>query len=111
RPSKSFLVTDNARTTPRDLRFSSQGPGWVRVAPLILIGKTAPYLHNGSVPSLEQLLIPAEARPRSFSVGYPQQQFNFDATLPGNRNSGHLFGINLTSEEKSALIAFLNSLP
>jgi RoxA-like, cytochrome c-like len=37
--------------------------------PLDGIWATAPYLHNGSVPTLDDLLKPADQRPKSFSVG------------------------------------------
>jgi hypothetical protein len=111
RPKKTFLITDNARTLPSNPRFSSQGPGWIRVAPLILIGQSAPYLHNGSVPTLDALLSPPDKRPATFPVGLPGQHFTFDTSIPGNRNGGHAFGIDLAPEDKTALIAYLKSLP
>jgi hypothetical protein len=38
--------------------------------PLVAIWATAPYLHNGSVPTLYDLLLPASRRPRTFPVGH-----------------------------------------
>lgn len=84
------------------------GAGWVRVAPLRGLRATAPYLHNGSVPTLAALLEPEASRPRSFPLG--PAGFVMDTRLPGNRNIGHQFGTRLTPGEKRDLIAFLESL-
>src|SRR5262249_15699898 len=72
----------------------------------------APYLHNGSVPSLRDLLEPPANRPKSFYRGYdvydPQNVgfvsdgpaakragFFYDTSKPGNGNGGHLYGTDL----------------
>jgi hypothetical protein len=87
----------------------------------------APYLHNGSVPSLRDLLEPPEQRPRIFYRGYDvydphkvgfmtegpeaeQVGFQYDTSLPGNGNSGHLYGTALSPAEKEALIEYLKTL-
>jgi hypothetical protein len=87
----------------------------------------APYLHNGSVPTLAALLEPPEKRPANFSRGIdtldpgrggfvappcdppPAQMKNFcyDTSLPGNNNTGHRYGTNLSPAEKSDLLAYL----
>jgi hypothetical protein len=67
---------------------------------------TAPYLHNGSVPTLEDLLKPAAQRPKTFQLG----SFTFDTTAPGNSNQGHEFGTKLADADKTALLAYLRSL-
>ena len=85
------------------------GP-WVRTAPLTTLVASAPYLHNGSVPTLAALLEPSEARPVTFTLGTGQGTFVFDTRLPGNRNTGHEFGVKLSKDEKRDLIAFLESL-
>lgn len=84
------------------------GVSWVRVAPLLGIGATAPYLHNGSVPTLRALLEPARRRPVTFPLGHTG--FVFDTRLPGNRNIGHEYGTALTPSEKNDLVAFLETL-
>jgi hypothetical protein len=97
--------------------------------PLNGIWATAPYLHNGSVPTLADLLKPARDRPRTFSVGsrefdpekvgfrtddpsYPIfRARNEDGTpVPGNSNEGHEFGADLTGGERRALLEYLKSL-
>jgi hypothetical protein len=76
------------------------------------IWATPPYLHNGAVPNLYQMLVPAERRSRKFHlgstrfdpkhVGYEtvgfEGSFEMDTSLPGNSNGGHEFR-NLTLEE------------
>jgi len=85
------------------------GP-WVRTAPLTTLVASAPYLHNGSVPTLEALLEPTDARPTTFVLGGGQGTFIFDTRLPGNHNSGHEYGTKFSPEDKRDLIAFLKSL-
>ena len=80
-----------------------------KARPLNGVWATAPYLHNGSVPNLDQLLRPQEERVTSFSVGSrefdpvkvgfkPSQDANnflFNTLdeqgnpIPGNSNAGH----------------------
>ena len=104
-----------------------------RARPLDGIWATGPFLHNGSVPNLNQLLLPAEQRVTTFRVGSNQfdpvnvgfvtdEGFEFDATLPGNLNSGHsgpMFTQNkpeggsykdFTDEERMALIEYMKTL-
>ncbi len=67
---------------------------------------TAPYLNNGSVPTLQDLLNPAAQRPTTFQV----QGYTLDTTQVGNSNMGHEFGTTLSASDKTSLIAYLNSL-
>ena len=85
---------------------------------------TAPYLHNGSVPSLWHLLHPAQ-RPAKFIVGNREYDsaklgysttgsgWTFDASQPGNSNVGHTgerYGTNLTEDQKAALLEYLTTI-
>jgi processive rubber oxygenase RoxA-like protein len=93
------------------------------------IWATAPYLHNGSVPTLAELLKPAAQRVKSFkignaydtvNIGLAVEQTQFDYTLTttdcsnrnsGNSNCGHEFGTTtLTEPEKKALLEYLKTL-
>jgi hypothetical protein len=90
--------------------------------PLDGIWATAPYLHNGSVPSLYQLLLPANQRVAKFKVGsrvfdpvnvgfdITTGSFEFDTSLPGNSNSGHEYGTNLTEAQRQQLLEYLKAL-
>lgn len=90
----------------------------------------APYLHNGSVPTLRDLLERAENRPVTFYRGndlYDRERvgfvadagsdggrsfFLFDTRLAGNSNRGHegrAYGTDLSAPEKRALIEYLKS--
>jgi hypothetical protein len=87
----------------------------------------APYLHNGSVPTLRDLLNPPENRPKTFyrgndvvdrnNMGFestvPEMDgrrfFRFDTSLPGNSAAGHRYGVSLKPAEKNALIEFLKT--
>ena len=92
------------------------------------IWAAAPYLHNGSVPTLAQLLTPSLERVGSFAigpaydtanVGLAKQQGAFSFTLhttgctdvnSGNSHCGHDFGTSLPAQEKTALIEYLKTL-
>lgn len=89
---------------------------------------SAPYLHNGSVPTIYHLLHP-EQRPAKFTVGgreYDPEKLGFlsdaaatgtnvwvfDTSKIGNSNIGHAgdkFGTNLPEEQKAALIEYLKT--
>lgn len=87
-------------------RLSVQNSDGYRVAYLSALWSSAPYLHNGSVPTLEDLLKPASERPVTFA----HNGFTFDTTLDWNTNRGHEFGTSLSDADKSALIEYLLSL-
>jgi hypothetical protein len=100
-----------------------------KARPLNGIWATAPFLHNGSLPNLDELLKAPEQRARAFCVGtadfdpklvgYPAltdssqscgSQSKVDTSLPGNRNIGHNYGTNLSADDKRALIEYVKSL-
>jgi hypothetical protein len=85
------------------------GP-WVRTPPLVTLLASAPYLHNGSVPTLQALLQPSDERPANFVLGQGQGTFTFDTRLPGNRNLGHEFGTHWPAQKKRDLLEFLKGL-
>lgn len=99
-------------------------------APLDGIWLRAPYLHNGSVPTLWDLLQPALLRPQRFYRGndlydprhlgfvadQPESQgkrlFAFDTRIPGNGNAGHegpAYGTTLPDADKWALLEYLKT--
>lgn len=97
-------------------------------APLDGIWLRAPYLHNGSVPTLRALLAP-ERRPSVFYIGYDVYDYEnvgfvssgpraaaegwrYDTSARGNSNRGHEgaeYGTMLTDEQKDALIEYLKT--
>jgi hypothetical protein len=95
--------------------------------PLDGIWLRAPYLHNGSVPTLADLLAPPDQRPVRFWRGYDVLDTRdvgfivsgseaeragtlFDTGKPGNSNSGHLYGTGLPADSKRSLIEYLKTL-
>jgi len=84
------------------------GASWVRAAPLVALRASAPYLHNGSVPTLRALLEPAARRPVTFPLG--NAGFVLDTRVAGNANQGHEFGAALSAADKQDLINFLETL-
>lgn len=99
-----------------------------KARPLTSIWATAPYLHNGSVPNLWQMLQKPEDRVKSFWVGnreFDPKHVGFVNTSGlnefkvlnenneiqlGNSNLGHNFGTHLSDNEKWALIEYLKTL-
>jgi mono/diheme cytochrome c family protein len=106
--------------------------------PLDGIWATAPYLHNGSVPTLAGVLN-SKARPKRFTRSYKTGEADYDkesvgwkvtelaappgrgasaferrkvydTTLPGRSNAGHTFGDVLTDDERAAVIEYLKTL-
>ena len=94
----------------QDANAPPKVPSGYIARPLHGIWATAPYLHNGSVPNLYQLLLPEEQRTKSFFVGSREfdplhvgflttesavRSFRFEShtahgtTIPGNSNRGH----------------------
>jgi mono/diheme cytochrome c family protein len=87
-------------------RLSVMPTDGYRTSDLRGLWATAPYLHNGSVPTLEDLLKKASDRPPTWMRG----SFAFDTTQIGNSNAGHEFGANLSDADKASLVAYLRSL-
>ena len=106
-----------------------------KARPLNGIWASAPYLHNGSIPTLYDLLLPLadpktgcasnECRPNTFTIGSTDfdpvkvgfnnapgdGSHNYDTSLPGNRNTGHTIGTaRLSREDRMALIEYLKTL-
>ena len=104
--------------------------------PLDGVWATAPYFHNGSVPTVYHVLNSA-ARPRYFTrsyrtgvddydpvkLGLKVTTFDappaakragprdvYDTTVPGRTNGGHTYGDDLTEDERMAVIEYLKTL-
>jgi hypothetical protein len=103
--------------------------GYVNM-PLDGVWARAPFLHNGSVPTLRALLEPSTKRPAVFyrgddvydqaNVGFESNVaerdghkfFKLDTTLRANGNWGHegeAYGTKLTPDEKDALVEYLKT--
>jgi hypothetical protein len=106
-------------------RYFKKTDGYANL-PLDGLWLRAPYLHNGSVPTLADLLSPAEQRPKAFVRGLeldpkkggfesppctPGEKvatgYCFDTSVRGNGNGGHEYGVDLPATDKAALLAYL----
>jgi hypothetical protein len=110
-------------------------PGYMP-PPLDGIWATGPFLHNGSVPTIE-LVLNSKARPAVWKrvdlddthfdeealgwpwveVPYPQasapddeKKFIYDTSYWSQSNAGHTFGDRLSPEERRAVIEYLKTL-
>lgn len=130
--------------------FAKEKAGWIgddfivapskgyQAPPLDGLWATAPYLHNGSAPSVYHVLN-SKARPKYFTRSYgtgkedydpaklgwkitvlergadssasgPERRKIYDTTLPGRGNAGHTYGDKFTEEERNAVIEYLKTL-
>jgi mono/diheme cytochrome c family protein len=97
--------------------------------PLVGIWATAPYFHNGSVPTLDAVLDPS-LRPTIFRRSFKPEEYDFerlgwpyqsvlwkgsdvtvyDTRRWGYRNTGHTFAAGLTSTQRRDLLEYLKTL-
>jgi mono/diheme cytochrome c family protein len=105
-----------------------------KAAPRDGVWATPPFMHNGSVPNLYEMLVPAKERTKKFYVGREfdpvkvgvdtsgnSGRFLFNTALLGNSNAGHSFeegprgngviGPLLSDEQRWALVEYLKSIP
>ena len=147
-PSRRSTALTYALVSPKQARLRNcldpKQPGSASIVykarPLQGIWATAPYLHNGSVPTLDDLLLPPAQRPSKFQVGsrefdpvkvgfctgqradactgpMPPRTFTFVASdgdgrpLQGNSNAGHDYGNALLSKgDRDALVEYMKGL-
>ena len=118
----------------REFPIPPATPGVYKAAPREGVWATGPFLHNGSVPNLYEMLIPAKERTKKFYVGREfdpvkvgidtsgkSGTFLLDTSVAGNSNAGHSFedgplgngviGPLLTEEQRWAIVEYLKSIP
>lgn len=136
-PLRAETFSADLAATFRDTVYASemkvQPTGEYAAPPLTGLWASAPYLHNGSVPTLLDLLNP-DSRPATFMVGghaldfetvglrlksdgtYPggyepfSQPVLYDTSRPGQSNGGHHHGAALSAAQKQALMEYLKLL-
>jgi mono/diheme cytochrome c family protein len=112
--------------TPYRFRHFRKTAGYAN-APLDGIWLRGPYLHNGSVPTLRELLDPPELRRTTFYRGYdvldpvrvgfisdvPEEKGRkftlYDTREPTKSNRGHTFGADLPSADKDAIVEYMKT--
>lgn len=124
-----------ARSPYGDAESAMPAPGYI-APPLDGVWATAPYLHNGSVPSMRALLDSADrptrwrhrSDPREYdrdAMGWAYEALDaagdaqsgsdarahvYDTTRHGYGNGGHTYSDDLTPDERDALIEYLKTL-
>jgi hypothetical protein len=104
---------------PKEFGVRSTGKYWA--ATLGGVWARSPYLHNGSVRTMQELLTSPGQRAKTFHRGsrsYDTAQMGYtdegayvlDTTTTGNANSGHDYGTSLSEAEKSELMEYLKTL-
>ncbi|MBY0525051.1 MAG: c-type cytochrome [Gemmataceae bacterium] len=118
--------------------FNVRPPVGYQAPPLDGIWATAPYFHNGSAPTVADVLN-SKSRPKIFTRSYRTDKDAYDAakvgwkvevldrapdprrpgherrkvydtTQPGRSNGGHTYGDDLTEEQRRAVIEYLKTL-
>ena len=127
-PPATFKLPPQLSDLPGAFRAPAPAAAAYEARVLEGIWAAAPYLHNGSVPTLAELLKPAAERVAAFkigpsydlvNVGLATEQTSFDQVLTttdcsdlssGNSRCGHEFGTSLPQAEKQALLEYLKTL-
>ena len=129
REDAARLYNDYAKDYPWKFSHFRATDGYASV-PLDGVWVRAPFLHNGSVPTLKDLLEPPDKRPKVFyrgndlfdpdAVGFVSDKpesddhnrrfFRYDTGLKANSNAGHAYGTDLPGGDKAALIEYLKTL-
>ena len=126
--SKACPGDPDAKSYPARFNHFRKTNGYAN-SPLDGLWLRAPYLHNGSVPNLRELLKPSEKRSKVFWIGYDVYDYanvgfvtqgraaeaegwRYDTTVHGNGNQGHEgreYGTELSPQEKDALLEYLKT--
>ena len=136
RLTKEFRAYFNKTWFAQNSSHAEENPNGYVAPPLDGIWASAPYFHNGSVPTIYGVLTQA-ARPKYFrrmggakeydakNIGLKYETVNAPAapdlapearrrivatTLPGLSNQGHPFGFKLSENEKWQVIEYLKTL-
>jgi mono/diheme cytochrome c family protein len=133
--AKSWFAQEKG---PDGKSFPLQKTQGYQAPPLDGVWATAPYFHNGSVPSVYHVLN-SRARPKIFTRSYRTEAEDYDTrklgwkvtvldqppsakmpalerrkiydtTQPGRGNGGHPFGDELTEQQRAAVIEYLKTL-
>jgi mono/diheme cytochrome c family protein len=136
--TENFSAAQNTLYAGYPWRFTHfRKTGGYANQPLDGIWARSPYLHNGSVPTLRDLLEPSacqagkRCRPPQWyrgsdildldRVGYQsdgsgynlKDLFLYDTSIPGNSNRGHegkMYGTDLSPGDKDALVQYMKTL-
>jgi hypothetical protein len=90
-------------TDPNLALKTRRGTGFYRIPSLRMVWMDVAFLHDGSIGSLDELFDKKRLDPSFHSS-------NWAPITKPHAIEGHEFGLNLKSEDRTALIAFLKTL-
>jgi len=103
---KTYDIEDESVDTDPNLALNTRkGTGYYRVPSLKGVWYRGPFEHNGSIATLEDWFDPRRLQPNFVPTGWKGP--------PGTKQrhvKGHEFGLDLSEDERRALIAFLKTL-
>jgi hypothetical protein len=107
-PKKHFELYDifnvSVETDPTSALASRRGTGYYKIPSLLGVWYRGPFFHNGELATLEDMLDPARLKDDYVPTGFKPANVKTKAV------KGHDFGMDLSADDKKALIAFLKSL-
>jgi hypothetical protein len=103
-PERKDILNIPINTDPNLALNTRRGTGYYKVPSLKGLWYRGPFEHNGSVATLEDWFDPRRLRDDYVPTGFRGYGVTTRAV------KGHEFGLNLTDEEREALIAFLKTL-
>lgn len=103
-PAKDDVLDVSVGTDPNLALRTRRGTGYYKVPSLKGVWYRGPFEHNGSVATLEDWFDPRRLREDYVPTGFKGYG------VPTRAVKGHEFGLNLSAEDKQALIAFLKTL-
>jgi hypothetical protein len=98
------VMSMSVHTDPTSALKTRRGTGYYKVPSLKGVWYRGPFEHNGSVATLEDWFDPRRLRSDYAPTGFRGYRVSTRAV------KGHQFGLNLSSEDREALVAFLKTL-
>lgn len=104
-PGRYRIVSERVGTDPRLGLDTRRGTGYYKVPSLRGVWYRGPFEHNGSVATLEDWFDSRRLRDDYRPTGWPGGPGRAGRAVPGHR-----FGLDLSSADRQALIAYLKTL-
>jgi hypothetical protein len=104
-PERDAILRQRVNTDPTLTLKTRRGTGLYKVPSLLGVWYRGPFEHNGSCATLEDWFDPARLREEYVPTGWRGPAGTKTRAIPG-----HEFGLDLSAEDRKALIAFLRTL-
>lgn len=104
-PEMQYISRRRVHTDPTYGLMTRKGTGLYKIPSLVGLWKRGPFEHNGSCATLEDWFDPRRLEDDYVPTGWKGPPGTEMRAVPG-----HEFGLDLSKEDKAALIAFLKTL-